>query len=144
MPVGSDRPTQEVVQVQKKKKKRAEEVNRAPFLALENPENVSYDAPSRRVPSQLAFFSPEAKAIGCGRRASGVGRRGRVTSLHGDVLRGIHQLALTKGACPRGPPQTGRPTEGRDLRKSASRRVLGPERWPTLYGREDQLEQPPH
>jgi len=93
-PVGSDRPTQEVVQVQK----RAKEVNRAPFLALENPENVSYDAPSRRVPSQLAFFSPEAKAIGCGRRASGVGRRGRVTSLHGDVLRGIHQLALTEGA----------------------------------------------
>jgi hypothetical protein len=78
--------------------KRAKEVNRAPFLALENPENVSYDAPSRRVPSQLAFFSPEAKAIGCGRRASGVGRRGRVTSLHGDVLRGIHQLALTEGA----------------------------------------------
>lgn len=34
-----------------------------------------------------------------GRRASGVG--GRVTRLHGDVLRGIHQLALTKGACPR-------------------------------------------
>jgi hypothetical protein len=42
---------------------------------------------------------------GGGRRASGVGRGGRVTSLHGDVLRGIHQLALTKGA---GGPRCGR------------------------------------
>lgn len=37
--------------------------------------------------------------------AAGVGRGGRVTSLHGDVLRGIHQLALTKGA---GGPLRGR------------------------------------
>jgi hypothetical protein len=31
-----------------------------------------------------------------------------------------------------------------NLPKSASQRVLGPKRWPTLYGEKDQLEQPPY
>ena len=31
-----------------------------------------------------------------------------------------------------------------NLPKSASQRVLGPKRWPTLYGEKDQLEQAPY
>src|ERR1700760_614485 len=41
----------------------------------------------------------------------------------------------------------GRQTEAREngkFAKSASQRVLGPKRWPTLYGEKDQLEQPPY
>jgi len=54
---------------------------------------VESDGP--RAPCQLA----RGLGLGEGCVVLGGGRRAwRVTSLHGDVLRGIHQLALTKGA----------------------------------------------